>query len=106
MKIRRNPVISFTFHDPKIFDKYFCFTGKGLNGHSVNGTHEPVVKITAAAANPTTIKCLDDPNFSFDEAPIGGGAANNNKEESNAVPSSQQPTAAEVNEMLKQFLIL
>ena len=76
-----------------------------MNGHSVNGTHEGVVKITAAPAN-TTIKCLDDPNFSFDEAPIGGGAANNNKEESNAVPSSQQPTAAEVNEMLKQFLIL
>ena len=70
----------------------FLSTGKGLNDHCVNGTHEPVVKITAAA-NPTTMKCLDDPNFSFDEAPIG---AAKNKEENNAVPSSQQPTAAEV----------
>ena len=55
-----------------------------------------MVKITAAA-NPTTMKCLDDPNFSFDEAPIG---AAKNKEESNAVPSSQQPTTAEVILML------
>ena len=48
---------------------YIDFFLEKLNGHSVNGTHEPATEMNSADNEPAAaIKCLDDPNFNFDES--------------------------------------
>ena len=69
----------------------FCL--EKLNGHSVNGTHEPATEMNSADNEPAAaIKCLDDPNFNFDES-----SAVNNTNNSNVVNDAKKQHIEEKN---------